>query len=258
MQLANSKIILEKIKSLYVKMESNTLTASEIDEMVSLSRDLHERFVILRYKAFEQKVFGKKEEVTMVVSESMEPTKQSKKDLSQPTIDFSIFEESQEEIAPEESFVFEQMVEEEQSEANTEETEVAFEEEGNNEAPEDEPIAQTEIDVVIPEETTLQESAPSNTWHAYFEHSLKQSSTGLQTTLASLSGSFGLNERLLYINELFDGNSEAFSTAIQDMDKMDNWMDTIGYLSDLADDNDWDKESDTIGEFIMHVKRKHV
>ena len=50
--------ILVEIAVLFKQMDNGKLTLDELDDLVNMSRELHERTVILRYKAFEEKIFG--------------------------------------------------------------------------------------------------------------------------------------------------------------------------------------------------------
>ena len=50
--------ILVEIAVLFKQMDNGNLSIEELEELVKLSRDLNERILILRYKAFEEKVFG--------------------------------------------------------------------------------------------------------------------------------------------------------------------------------------------------------
>ena len=45
--------ILVEIAVLFKQMDNGKLTLDELDDLVNMSRELHERTVILRYKAFE-------------------------------------------------------------------------------------------------------------------------------------------------------------------------------------------------------------
>jgi len=74
----------------------------------------------------------------------------------------------------------------------------------------------------------------------------------------SLIGSFGLNERLQYINELFDGSSENFSDAIKVLDNQTTIDSAKTKVAELALINNWDIESETIVEFMQKVVRRYA
>ena len=49
---------LKRIQSIFDKLDNQTLVRQELDELVHLTAELHEKAVILRYKAAEERVFG--------------------------------------------------------------------------------------------------------------------------------------------------------------------------------------------------------
>ena len=69
------------------------MSVEDIDNMVTLSRDLYERCVILRYKAFEQKVFDNLSEgrEIAVAAPTIEATKNPAEPIVNQEIDFGIF-----------------------------------------------------------------------------------------------------------------------------------------------------------------------
>ena len=75
--------------------------------------------------------------------------------------------------------------------------------------------------------------------------------------LDTLIGSFGLNERLQYINELFNGSSEAFSDAVKRLDQVGSYQDALIEASKYAHEFDWDIESETVEELVTKLKRRH-
>mgnify|MGYP006183998847 FL=1 len=77
-------------------------------------------------------------------------------------------------------------------------------------------------------------------------------------SLPSLIGSFGLNERLLYINELFDGSSESFSESIKHLDARSNLSEAADYVENIAGKFNWDIESETVEEFIQKLCRRYA
>jgi Ca2+-binding EF-hand superfamily protein len=76
--------------------------------------------------------------------------------------------------------------------------------------------------------------------------------------LETLIGSFGLNERLQFINELFDGSSEAFSDAIKSIDAQSDEQSALRKASNLATQFNWDHDSETVEEFVLKIKRRYA
>jgi hypothetical protein len=76
--------------------------------------------------------------------------------------------------------------------------------------------------------------------------------------LDTLIGSFGLNERLQFINELFDGSSEAFSEAIKSIDAQSVQLAALRKASNLSEQFSWDHDSETVEEFVLKIKRRYA
>jgi hypothetical protein len=73
-----------------------------------------------------------------------------------------------------------------------------------------------------------------------------------------LIGSFGLNERLQFINELFDGSSENFSNAIKTLDVQASSENARTKVAEFAVSNNWEVESETVVEFMQKIIRRYA
>lgn len=385
--------ILVEIAVLFKQMDNGKLSIEELEELVKLSRDLNERILILRYKAFEEKVFGERPastEVPEIVEEVIipeapvetiqEPTptiEQAFEEIivEQPTIEeeapifkldvkdepsfgFSLFgsqldeiEEEKtndipevkeviietpvnetsnfEEIVKEESEVNDSYFNSEHSSFNEEIKDVRpeipvekpmsdverahmenlarfFEKkkaESESEAPVNinpvapnpvapqfireeenfaikneiiEEVQPTIIQQIIPdpviqtpvfeehkEEQVGQFSSFSYGDLAVFIHKYNQVDSNIAsqfgvTKIQSLIGSFGINERLQFINELFDGSSEDFSNAIKTLDQQVSSENARTKVAEFAVSNNWDVESETVAEFMQKIIRRYA
>jgi len=385
--------ILVEIAVLFKQMDNGNLSIEELEELVKLSRDLNERIVILRYKAFEEKVFGVRTvatEVPEIVEEVIipdapikiieEPTstievvveeiiieeitieeeiplfKLDVKD--EPSFGFSLFgsqldeiEEEKINVVPEvkkviietpvnetsnfeetvneeieetdsyfnsEHSSFEEQVEEVEAEIPVQQTMSDVEkahlenlarffekkkEESETEAPVNinpvapspvapqfireeekfeikndiiEEIQRTVTQQIIPEpvvqkpvieeqkeEQVGQFSSFSYGDLAVFIHKYNQVDSNIASQfgvakIQSLIGSFGINERLQFINELFDGSSEDFSNAIKTLDQQVSSENARTKVAEFAVSNTWDVESETVAEFMQKIIRRYA
>lgn len=217
---------LKRIQDIYEKLDNQTLVQEELNELVKLSSELYEKALILRFKAAEERVFGTeniKKDVPVEKGEA--PKVEAKPKLDQ--IDFSIFEEKAPEAKPAPKAEIKQEV-----------------------------IEKTET--IVEPVKEVKASKESHDWPKRFEKVLKEHASGLQTPLASIAGSFGLNERILYINELFDGEAEKFSACVQKLDSISDWTKCVEALTNYANGENWEMDNDTTDEFVLHVKRKYA
>ena len=76
--------------------------------------------------------------------------------------------------------------------------------------------------------------------------------------LTTLIGAFGLNERLRFINDLFDGSSEHFSDAIKVLDSRSNLDEARAKAAEYAHENDWDPEEEVVVEFMNYLNRRYA
>jgi hypothetical protein len=311
--------LLSKIDEIYSAMSNGTIEIQQLDELVSLSEELHQRNIIIRYKAFEAKVFG---ETSKVISDVISEDKLEEKEevlfsieTNEPEVEsmpisFSLFEEPilplfdlasepvvepvkeeiqekvQEEIAT--SFFQEEPVQviesllEEPEEESIIEVDNSFSIETQTiEEPiihSEEIVTEYEDHSIEIEHTTILEDPETHEIieesHSYeaisideqaissFMHKFKEIEHTLAnqfgiSKLDTLVGSFGLNERLQYINELFDGSSEDFSNAVKTLDNQSSSQNAFLKVAEIGTLNNWDIQSETVEEFMQKIKRRY-
>jgi hypothetical protein len=76
--------------------------------------------------------------------------------------------------------------------------------------------------------------------------------------LETLIGSFTLNERLQFINELFEGSSDSFSSAVKKLDALDGLDAARNVVADFASLNSWDLESEIVEDFLVKICRRYA
>ena len=63
-----------------------------------------------------------------------------------------------------------------------------------------------------------------------------------------------LNDRILFINKLFDEDPIAFQEAIGKVNSFETFAQVVEYI--ITEHSDWNLESDTVYRFMMAVRRK--
>jgi hypothetical protein len=311
--------LLSKIDEIYSAMSNGTIEIQQLDELVSLSEELHQRNIIIRYKAFEAKVFGDTSKtINDVISEEIIEEKEevvfsietNEPEVESTPISFSLFEEPIVESKIEEPIlplfdlasepVVEPVKEEIQEKVQEEPVQVI---ESLLEEPEEESIIEVDNSFSIETQTieepiihseeivteyedhsieiehstiledpetheiieeshsyeaiSIDEQAISSFMHKFkeIEHTLANQ-FGI-SKLDTLVGSFGLNERLQYINELFDGSSEDFSNAVKTLDNQSSSQNAFLKVAEIGTLNNWDIQSETVEEFMQKIKRRY-
>jgi hypothetical protein len=272
--------VLKSIEALFLQMQEGKMEAFEMEELVELTRELHERALILRYKSYEEQVFGIRPAITITSEPAVEmeaiaeepalpvnheqpaffPTPEPVatpepevipvQEDEQPVFDFAMFDEP--EPAPEPVHVPPFPVMEDLAE-------VAAETELNlvPEETEPEPMVE-EAPVVAP----IPPVAPVHTSEDIFRNTQPADNSLVSqwrlTKLDTLVGSFGLNEKLQCIRELFDSSSDAFNQAIQVLDNQENLSAAKQVLIGYVQQYHWDLEGELAKEFIRKIERRYA
>lgn len=313
---------LKAIEEAINALKNGQLTEEELAHFVENTQELYEKAVVLRYKAYEEKVFGHSKPIVEaviepVLEETIIPTA-TQLEPETPAFEFGLFDtietSTEEEISEE---LVEEEVSEEQEMLNEEEENfeqaTIFEAANEVEIPVSELPVELELEITpsslpFEEETSLfnspeiidetpeifknemadeedeeeqfeafvsseeystepylkvteiaSENNNTNSIHSsLLQISSKVASPAGMMKLDTLIGSFGLNERLQYINELFEGSSEGFSDAIKAIDHSGDFNQAIDKIAGFANQHHWDLESETVEDFIGKVKRRHA
>lgn len=173
----------------------------------------------------------------------------------------SQIDESMEELVHEDAVVEEsemevtvvELEEPEEEEVFMEEEEVALEETHVDEGPgiTTESSANFLDDIQHPESTSI-----NSAWILQIEQTIRSDRSVFP--LETLIGSFSLNEKLQFINELFDGSSDAFSTATKKLDAFETMSQAREQISQFSSTYNWDLESEIVEDFIFKICRRYA
>ena len=285
------KTILGHLESGLEKLESGQLSPEDMELLVEDAKELYERMVIMRYKIYETNVLGVS---APVVSASIrQPEIETPIDLfgaidlgSEPEFEVTFAnedpiieeekvsyplelddeEETEEEEVIENSFasVDEPEVEEEQEEEETTENSFASVDELEEEEEQEEEAQNVNPESFI-EETPIevpqtnyepQFSADQPIWMAEMEANIRDNRSIFP--LETLAGAFTLNEKLQFINELFDGSSDDFSSSVKQLDQLANMDAARNMLAELSQSFNWDTESEIVEDFLYKICRRHA
>ena len=79
----------------------------------------------------------------------------------------------------------------------------------------------------------------------------------MKGTVKNLVESVGINQRIMFTKALFDGNSDLFQNALQAIDSLNNFSDSVKLLNErFVDELKWDVNSEVVNEFLQLVYRK--
>ncbi|PHR35571.1 MAG: hypothetical protein COA38_01585 [Fluviicola sp.] len=260
--LKNYREKIKNIERLVDKMENGELSIHELVELETLTRDLHERSIILKYKAFEEA--GAQRQVTVAESipvievieedvvEEIEVAPQEREQDQTPVLDFSMFDEPTIESDPIEEIIEEKeepkpIVEMKPEPVLVREPETRVEVKTE---PIAKPVAEEPMVVVKEKGSSFLDRL------SILDNSISSQLAGRK--IETLSGAFGINERLHYINDLFDGSGEAFSDAIKSLDSQQNLDEASAKVEEMAFKNSWNPEEEVVLEFLAIIKRRYA
>lgn len=81
-----------------------------------------------------------------------------------------------------------------------------------------------------------------------------------QKPIDDLKSAIGINEKFLFINELFNGDIKSYNESIHRLNQLTSIHDAFGYLNELTTSFQWDGErsADTIEKFANLVQRRFM
>ena len=273
------KELVSAIENGLKKISKGNITLIELEETVASSRELYERLLIVRYKVYENSILAVEESEELEVVDKETEVKKEEETIPEENKDIEIiFEEETNDIA-EDSIIRFDLFATPEIESEVEEDEVLPEVENEIEQsieeedvlPEieikEEELVEENLDSVEEIENTANDNAETSKEIAEDASSLfpklmkieKSIAQNYQVmTLETLIGSFTLNERLQFINELFDGSSDLFSSAIKRLDALDNRDSARSVIAEYAAENNWDLDGEVVEDFMLKICSRYA
>jgi hypothetical protein len=271
------KELVSAIENGLKKISKGNITRIELEETVASSRELYERLLIVRYKVYENSILAVEESEELEVVDKETEVKKEEETIPEENKEIEIiFEEETNDIAENSIIRFDLFATPEVEEEvlpSTEAEEAILPNENTptfNLIKEDfqEEALEKEIIAALKEiENTANDSAETSKEIAedasdLFPKLMKIEKSIAQNyqvmTLETLIGSFTLNERLQFINELFDGSSDLFSSAIKRLDTLDNRDSARSVIAEYAAENNWDLDGEVVEDFMLKICSRYA
>lgn len=285
------KDIIKELSDLGSKLDSGELDESELEKIQVLSKNLYERAIVLNYKAKEERVFTSSKSEKSSSENSIEDANST--EGSRTDIENNDYDEENEKVEQEkpksqenskeseELFSFD-FSEEETKPHNSEvkqESESVIESSEEKQTEEEKKVEEQEYDAVSEEVDEVEPEKPKNrttvttekATHissddktvSFYERFTQVHDQSLLDVLASqkiesLKGAFGLNDRLQIINDLFDGESERFSQAVESLDNQSTSENARRKLSEIAAQHQWEPDNKVVENFVKMVERRYA
>jgi hypothetical protein len=89
--------------------------------------------------------------------------------------------------------------------------------------------------------------------------STKDNSLGAQmqnNKISDLKKSIGINERFLFVSDLFGGSMEDYNNAIENLNSMGTRQQAHSVINNLSNKYDWDGRPDAFNHFLQYIERR--
>jgi hypothetical protein len=213
------------------RLKAGELSLEELEIVANQSRELYERLVVLRYKAFDESVNGSTVAATnQGVTAAVNTVEESKPELTnQVSLIDAIAEVTKTEDVVEELPLF------------TMDTTIT-----------EPPVTNTLFDLAaLPATPSVNEMLARTMVQ---QETVAQHHTN--TPIADLKIAITLNQRFQFSRELFKGNNQDYEVAI-DLLNTSSREDSMQYIKSLEAKYQWSTGSSVVRDFCMLVERRH-
>lgn len=248
--------IVEEIKTELAKLENQELSVSDIDAIQRNAQELYERLTVLKYSAMEKLVKAPVESDAEPVAEpeSKPEEPSASNETAEPAVEESGNPDEVAERAPI-KFHMKPLVEE-------------IPENQTNLLDE---IKERSAEVIIPEghQKDGQPARPgSNSKSEGLSLNDKLAGKFEPSSLAEklkkqpivdLQAAIGINQKFLFMNDLFEGERNAYHESIDQLNSFDSYLDADNYIkNNLVGKYNWDLESSSAVRFMELVERRYL
>ncbi len=278
------------------KLEDGTISLTELEITVDIARDLYEKLIVIRHKVYEQSILEiPSYDFSLVEVDLSEPVSNTmfEENITIQSQNTHFPQEEEVNPIPNDELINNELNGELFFETEPTEIEVSSIEseaidssnaswEMNATEYDDELIEENQIDNTDSfevENMSTSEQSNEDSLSAEMAINLEESPSEITSEwvgkllsmesqmtdsfalskLDTLIGSFGLNERLQFINELFEGSSEAFSEAVKMLDTRTGMDSAREKMAEFAQGNNWDNaDPETVSDFVSKIKRRYA
>ncbi len=86
----------------------------------------------------------------------------------------------------------------------------------------------------------------------------KEKGSSMRKPVADLLKAIGINDKFRYINELFDGNSNEYNIAVNQINTCSEYADADRYVANIREIYHWKDESEVVSLFMDLVERRFL
>ncbi len=253
------KEINEKLQEKLSKLEQGELELTELESLVEDARELYERLLIVKYKAYENYGEPKETEVDEPAAQEVESNNEQEEAIDfsamsdeaevdeQPSFDFSAIDDSVQET---EEKIDEVLGEESDLEMIPSEDIKSFSE------------SEKEEDEIFPKSSgTKDQPADVNSLNQQLKNAEDELSLRkkLQNTpISDLKSEISIAKKFEYITFMFDGKNDVYEEAIATLNNCNDGEEAKNKLNEYSTQYNWDLENKSIIKFVELVERRYL
>lgn len=255
--------IVDRMNEVVQRITKGNASQEDLESLVKNSAELHELAVIIRYKAYEAKVYGIENpaEPTAVVTNLENDVEELDNESSPETIiekdthedvGFDLFSLDDEENTT--------IGEETPQQQPSFSTEINTEKDETTDFKNDNEVETATVPNTFSQSQQLVEE-PTNLHPIFKKITLAQGTLTnrlMSSHLDTLNGAFSFNERLQIIQELFNGSGDDFTDLIDLIEESSDKNSSRIAISKFAAKYEWKDDSHLALEFIQKIERKYA
>ncbi len=273
MSYQSLNVLVEEIKTGLDQLQNEKLTLAELDEIQRNAQELYERLTVIKYRAAEKLV----KNIEELEDESAEPEDPSAlQEVVKEATPFRFNIKSiVEEIPENQTNLLDEIKErseaaddveskedslapkseEETIPAQAEQQAVADEESKS----EEEVKGKQKTEAKKPKKEKEDESSSLNDKLRGTSEPVSLADKFTKQPIVDLVSAIGINQKFLFMNDLFEGERDAFHQSIEKLNSFDSYLDADNYIkNNLVDKYNWDLESSSAVRFMELVERRYL
>lgn len=255
MSYQNLSELISSVQADLEQMEQEALTVQDLDRIQQNARELYERITVIKYQAIERLVKPEVEQPKELNEPTPHVEVKEEVEEERPTIRFDIKPSVEEPPKNQRNLldeIQERVDEKTASFKDIEEPTVVLEQSSNSEAG-------------LPKEEKVMEAhstdAKSTSVNARFANEQTPSLADKlkRQPISNLMDAIGMNEKFLFMNDLFEGERDAFYNAVNHLNNLSNYIEADDYIQNsLVKKYQWDLEGSSALRFIELVERRYL
>jgi hypothetical protein len=244
--------IVKRLSAEIEKLENGEMNVEELEGVLDDVRSLHERIAILQYLAVQSNTASSEERAPSSFSFGVD---QSMLDsLREPPNQTNLLDAIERENFPDE-IPFEDEPEEVVQPVAEAPAPIVEPE------PQPEPVAvveekEEEKEESVEVETTEEPKSINETFSSNQEVESLAQRLG-KKPISDLAEAIGLNQKFLFMNDLFEGENNLYKEAIQALNGFNSFFEADEYINVLSSRHSWDSTSKSVKDFIELVERRY-